>query len=70
MRRRRSALYLFCYYIGSSAVGTLGGVFWTRWGWSGVAGLVTILLLAALALALWLMALRRAGQGKFPSPYD
>ena len=63
-KAQASALYLFCYYIGSSAVGTLGGVFWTRWGWSGVAGLVTILLLAALALALWLMALppRRAGQ--------
>jgi YNFM family putative membrane transporter len=62
-KAQASALYLFCYYIGSSAVGTLGGVFWTRWGWSGVAGLVTILLLAALALALWLMALppRRAG---------
>ncbi len=63
-KAQASALYLFCYYLGSSAVGTLGGVFWTRWGWSGVAGLVTILLLAALALALWLMALppRRAGQ--------
>jgi len=63
-KAQASALYLFCYYIGSSAVGTLGGVFWTRWGWSGVAGLVTILLLAALALALWLMALppRRARQ--------
>ena len=63
-KAQASALYLFCYYIGSSAVGTLGGVFWTRWGWGGVAGLVTILLLAALALALWLMALppRRAGQ--------
>ena len=62
-KAQASALYLFCYYLGSSAVGTLGGVFWTRWGWSGVAGLVTILLLAALALALWLMALppRRAG---------
>ena len=63
-KAQASALYLFCYYLGSSAVGTLGGVFWTRWGWGGVAGLVTILLLAALALALWLMALppRRAGQ--------
>jgi YNFM family putative membrane transporter len=56
-KAQASALYLFCYYLGSSAVGTLGGVFWTRWGWPGVTGLVAVLLLAALALALWLMAL-------------
>jgi YNFM family putative membrane transporter len=62
-KAQASALYLFCYYCGSSAVGTLGGVFWTRWAWPGVAGLVTVLLLAALALALWLISLppRRAG---------
>jgi MFS transporter, YNFM family, putative membrane transport protein len=62
-KAQASALYLFCYYAGSSAIGTLGGVFWTRWAWPGVAGLVTVLLLAALALALWLISLppRRAG---------
>jgi YNFM family putative membrane transporter len=65
-KAQASALYLLCYYIGSSAVGTLGGVFWTWWGWSGVAGLVTILLLAALALALWLMALPPHRAGRIP----
>ncbi|MBB4038619.1 YNFM family putative membrane transporter [Microvirga flocculans] len=61
-KAQASALYLFCYYLGSSAIGTLGGVFWTKGGWPGVAGLVTGLLLAALALAIRLTALppRRA----------
>ena len=53
-KAQASALYLFCYYLGSSAIGTLGGVFWTHAAWPGVVGLVTILLLTALALALWL----------------
>jgi len=65
-KAQASALYLFCYYLGSSAIGTLGGVFWTHGGWPGVTGLVAVLLLAALAIALWLTALppRRSG----PSP--
>lgn len=61
-KAQASALYLFCYYLGSSTVGTLGGVFWARWGWSGVALGVAVLLLGALALAVRLMALApRAG---------
>lgn len=51
-KAQASALYLFCYYLGSSAVGTLGGVFWARFDWWGVVGLVSVLLLAALALGL------------------
>ena len=62
-KAQASALYLFCYYLGSSAVGTLGGVFWIHGGWPGVAALVTLLLALALGLALWLMTLppRKAG---------
>lgn len=56
-KAQASALYLFCYYAGSSAIGTLGGVFWTYGGWFGVSALVTSLLVAALALAIWLMTL-------------
>jgi YNFM family putative membrane transporter len=56
-KAQASALYLFCYYLGSSAIGTLGGVFWTRGGWPGVAGLVTVLLAGALAVSLWLFTL-------------
>jgi YNFM family putative membrane transporter len=56
-KAQASALYLFCYYFGSSAVGTLGGVFWARFDWWGVVGLVSVLLLAALALGLHLSSL-------------
>jgi YNFM family putative membrane transporter len=54
-KAQASALYLFCYYAGSSAMGTLGGVFWTSQGWPGVAGLVAALLLAAITIAFWLI---------------
>jgi MFS transporter, YNFM family, putative membrane transport protein len=56
-KAQASALYLFCYYVGSSAIGTLGGVFWTTQGWPGVAGLVAALLLAAITIALWLITI-------------
>jgi YNFM family putative membrane transporter len=54
-KAQASALYLFCYYLGSSAIGTLGGVFWASWGWQGVSGLVAALLLLALAIAFQLI---------------
>jgi MFS transporter, YNFM family, putative membrane transport protein len=56
-KAQASALYLFCYYVGSSAIGTLGGVFWTKQGWPGVVGLVAALLLAAITIALWLITI-------------
>lgn len=43
-----SSLYLFCYYLGSSLAGTLGGVFWHSAGWPGVAGFIALLLCLAL----------------------
>jgi len=56
-KAQASALYLFCYYLGSSAIGTLGGFFWTSWGWWGVAALVTALLATALVLAFRLITI-------------
>lgn len=56
-KAQASALYLFSYYLGSSVIGTLGGVCWSAWGWLGVTGLVSALLLAALAIAFRLMKL-------------
>ena len=35
-KAQASALYLFFYYLGSSLVGSLGGLFWTAQGWPGV----------------------------------
>ncbi|NIF31943.1 MFS transporter [Enterobacter sp. Cy-643] len=46
-----SSLYLFSYYLGSSLAGTLGGVFWHQFGWSGVAAFIGSLLLLALLVA-------------------
>jgi MFS transporter, YNFM family, putative membrane transport protein len=56
-RAQASAIYLFCYYAGSSAVGTLGGLFWTAYSWPGVTGLVLVLLGIAFAVSLWLSML-------------
>jgi len=52
-----SALYLFFYYVGSSAVGPLCGWMWSAAGWPGVVGLLALVLGAALAIALRLRGL-------------
>lgn len=49
-----SSLYLFAYYAGSSAGGVGGGVAYDLGGWNALVGYVSVLLLAALALALHL----------------
>jgi len=46
-----SALYLFTYYLGSSIAGTTAGLFWMRFGWSGVVSFIGCLLTGALGLA-------------------
>jgi YNFM family putative membrane transporter len=51
-RAQASALYLFFYYLGSSVVGSAGGVFFARLGWPGVAGLLVVLTGCALLIAL------------------
>jgi YNFM family putative membrane transporter len=56
-KAQAASLYLFLYYIGSSVIGSLGGIFWQRNGWSGVVVLVSILLGAAFLIALRLRRL-------------
>lgn len=51
-KAQASALYLFFYYLGSSISGTMGGVFWLRWGWSGVVALIMLLVSLAMILLL------------------
>lgn len=51
-KAQAAAIYLFFYYIGSSIVGSGGGVFWDRWGWIGVVGFVASLCAISLAVAL------------------
>jgi YNFM family putative membrane transporter len=51
-RAQASALYLLFYYFGGSLLGSAGGIAWNQAAWSGVAGFVLILCIAALAIAL------------------
>jgi len=47
-----TALYLFSYYLGSSAFGSLAGRAWSTAGWAGVTILSTVLLAATTGFAL------------------
>lgn len=49
-RGQASSLYLFCYYLGSSIAGTLGGIFWHQYGWAGIAGFIGLLLCGAVGI--------------------
>lgn len=50
-KAQASSLYLFTYYLGSSVVGSLGGVFWSRGGWPGVSAMTGLLVAAGIAIA-------------------
>ncbi len=56
-----AALYLLSYYLGSSIMGSVGGHFWAAWGWGGVAGLVTVLLVLGLLGARMLRSREQSG---------
>lgn len=47
-----SSLYLFAYYMGSSIGGSAGGLFWSHFGWAGVAGFTAVLVVVSAFLAL------------------
>jgi YNFM family putative membrane transporter len=57
-RAQASSLYLFAYYLGSSVVGSLGGVFWSHGGWWGVTGMTGVLLVMAVSIA-WRLRARQ-----------
>ena len=50
-KAQASSLYLFFYYAGSSVGGTVGGVFWMKYGWVGVIAMITVFLLVACVLS-------------------
>ena len=56
-KAQAASVYLFCYYMGSSIAGASGGLFYASHGWTGVALFVGVLVLAGLAIALWLFRL-------------
>ncbi|KKB62013.1 MFS transporter [Robbsia andropogonis] len=49
-----SSLYLLAYYLGSSFLGSVGGHFWERGAWPGVATFALVLLAGCLLLGLWM----------------
>jgi YNFM family putative membrane transporter len=59
-----SAVYLFCYYLGSSIGGTVGGLAFTGSGWNGLTIYTGVFLLAVIALAL---TLRKLAPARAPS---
>ncbi len=54
-KAQASSLYLFSYYSGSSLIGSLGGIAFERDGRNGLVGLCSLVLVAALALALTML---------------
>jgi MFS transporter, YNFM family, putative membrane transport protein len=51
-KAQASSLYLFFFYTGSSIGGTVGGFFWSAFGWGGVVGMIFCFLLFALFLSI------------------
>ena len=51
-RGQAAALYLFFYYLGSSVLGSAGGVAWSRAGWTGVAGFCLVAGTLALVIGI------------------
>jgi YNFM family putative membrane transporter len=57
-RAQAAAFYLFFLYVGSSVLGSAGGIAWSRAGWPGVALFTGVLVVAALLVALRLIAVK------------
>ncbi|SEC34169.1 MFS transporter, YNFM family, putative membrane transport protein [Rhizobiales bacterium GAS191] len=57
-KAQAASLYLFLYYMGSSVLGSIGGIFWQREGWNGVTALVGVLLSLAFLISLRLARLQ------------
>jgi YNFM family putative membrane transporter len=50
-KAQASSMYLFFYYMGSSVSGTVGGMFYSSFGWSGVVGMIVCYIAVALVLS-------------------
>ena len=51
-RAHAASLYLLAYYLGSSIMGSLGGVFWSLGGWTGLTGFCAAMLAGVLLAAI------------------
>ncbi|XBC38715.1 MAG: MFS transporter [Buchnera aphidicola (Melaphis rhois)] len=47
-----SSIYLFSYYLGSSILGTISGIFWTIGKWTGISTIVIVFLYIGIVLAI------------------
>ena len=53
-----SSLYLFCYYLGSSILGSSSGLVWEMSGWIGLTGFIAVILMIGFFLAIQLNKLK------------
>ncbi|MCL6244049.1 MFS transporter [Acinetobacter sp. ANC 7200] len=53
-----SSLYLFCYYLGSSILGSSSGLVWEISGWIGLTSFIAVILMIGLFLAIQLNKLK------------
>lgn len=56
------ALYMLCYYIGASVMGSYSGIFFQQAGWSGVVAAVIVALAVALLALIAICYLRKAAE--------
>ena len=54
-KAQASSLYLCSYYMGSSIAGTVGGVFWYNYKWTGITIFISLLLIISLIISLKLI---------------
>ncbi|MET4060453.1 YNFM family putative membrane transporter [Arthrobacter sp. UYP6] len=55
-RAQSSSLYNLFYYVGSSVLGWVGGIFFQNWGWAGLSAFVGVLMILAAAVATTVLA--------------
>jgi MFS transporter, YNFM family, putative membrane transport protein len=58
-RATAASFYLFFYYMGSSVMGSVGGIAWGRAGWPGVVGFTGLLVLTGLLISARLRSAER-----------
>ncbi|MDQ0219602.1 MFS transporter [Peribacillus cavernae] len=69
-KAQASSFYLLFYYAGSSLIGAIGGVFLHHYGWYGVIGLISGLLIVAIVFSLLIGAGHAGMKGMLDTPDD
>jgi MFS transporter, YNFM family, putative membrane transport protein len=67
-RAQAAAFYLFFLYVGSSVLGSAGGVAWSHAGWTGVALFIAVLLVLALLVAVRLVSVKPLAENTVSAP--